>query len=92
MRASTGLRLGRIRRNAEIKSTHSVGLPRAGLTAFQVLNRLGLKAGKTVLVHGGSGGSGGEGSLGIQIAVALGARVTATASERNHKFLRSLGA
>ncbi|MDV2979778.1 UNVERIFIED_CONTAM: hypothetical protein Q9R71_21660 [Actinomycetes bacterium ARC8] len=57
-----------------------------------MLNRLGLKAGETVLIHGGSGGSGGGGSLGIQIAVALGARVTATASERNHKFLRSLGA
>ncbi|WP_353611745.1 zinc-binding dehydrogenase [Arthrobacter sp. OY3WO11] len=64
-------------------------VPLAGLTAYQVLNRLGLKAGETVLIHGGSGG---VGSLGIQIAMALGASVIATASEKNHEFLRSLGA
>ena len=69
--------------------SQSAGLPLAGLTAFQVLNRLGLMAGETVLIHGGSGG---VGSLGVQIAVALGARVIATASERNHEFLKSLGA
>lgn len=67
----------------------SAGLPLAGLTAYQVLNRLGLKAGEAVLIHGGSGG---VGSLGIQIAAALGAKVIATASEKNHDFLRSLGA
>lgn len=61
----------------------------AGLTAFQVLNRLGLTSGETVLIHGGSGG---VGSLGIQIAAARGAKVIATASEKNHDFLRSLGA
>lgn len=32
------------------------------------------------------------GSIGTQIAVALGARVIGTASERNHAFLRELGA
>ncbi|WP_223944567.1 NADP-dependent oxidoreductase [Arthrobacter sp. StoSoilB20] len=67
----------------------SAGLPLAGLTAYQVLNRLGLQSGETVLIHGGSGG---VGSLGIQIAVARGAKVIATASEKNHDFLRSLGA
>ncbi|WP_420180007.1 NADP-dependent oxidoreductase [Paenarthrobacter sp. TA1.8] len=67
----------------------SAGLPLAGLTAFQVLNRLGLTSGETVLIHGGSGG---VGSLGIQIAAARGAKVIATASEKNHDFLRSLGA
>ncbi|MDR6437881.1 NADPH:quinone reductase-like Zn-dependent oxidoreductase [Paenarthrobacter nicotinovorans] len=67
----------------------SAGLPLAGLTAYQVLNRLGLQSGETVLIHGGAGG---VGSLGIQIAVARGAKVIATASEKNHDFLRSLGA
>ncbi|CAM3312346.1 Zinc-type alcohol dehydrogenase-like protein [Arthrobacter ulcerisalmonis] len=67
----------------------SAGLPLAGLTAFQVLNRLGLKSGETVLIHGGSGG---VGTLGIQIAKAMGANVIATASEKNHGFLRDLGA
>ncbi|MBT2584949.1 NADP-dependent oxidoreductase [Arthrobacter sp. ISL-95] len=67
----------------------SAGLPLAGLTAFQVLNRLGLTSGETVLIHGGSGG---VGSLAIQIAVVRGAKVIATSSEKNHDFLRSLGA
>lgn len=77
------------RKPASLDWNESAGLPLAGLTAFQVLNRLGLKAGETVLIHGGAGG---VGSLGIQIAAALGARVIATASEKNHDFLRPLGA
>ena len=77
------------RKPASLGWNESAGLPLAGLTAYQVLNRLGLKAGETVLIHGGAGG---VGSLGIQIAAALGAKVIATASEKNHDFLRSLGA
>ena len=77
------------RKPASLDWNEAAGLPLAGLTAYQVLNRLGVKAGETVLIHGGSGG---VGSLGIQIAVALGAKVIATASEKNHEFLRSLGA
>lgn len=77
------------RKPASLGWSESAGLPLAGLTAFQVLRRLGLKAGETVLIHGGAGG---VGSLGIQIAAALGAKVIATASEKNHGFLRSLGA
>ncbi|MEI2277185.1 NADP-dependent oxidoreductase [Paenarthrobacter ilicis] len=67
----------------------SAGLPLTGLTAFQVLNRLDVKSGETLLIHGGSGG---VGSLAIQIASARGVKVIATASEKNHEFLRSLGA
>lgn len=67
----------------------AAGLPLAGLTAYQVLHRLGLDAGKTVLIHGGAGG---VGSFGVQVAVAAGARVIATASESNHEYLRDLGA
>ncbi|MDQ0120924.1 NADP-dependent oxidoreductase [Pseudarthrobacter sp902506025] len=77
------------RKPATLEWNESAGLPLAGLTAYQVLNRLGLASGETVLIHGGAGG---VGSLGIQIAVALGAHVIATASEKNHDFLRSLGA
>lgn len=77
------------RKPATLEWNESAGLPLAGLTAYQVLNRLGLASGETVLIHGGAGG---VGSLGIQIAVALGAHVIATASEKNHVFLRSLGA
>jgi NADPH:quinone reductase-like Zn-dependent oxidoreductase len=67
----------------------AAGLPLAGLTAYQCLDRIGITRGDTVLVHAAAGG---VGSLATQIAVTGGARVIGTASERNHGFLRSLGA
>ena len=67
----------------------AAGLPLAGLTALQTLDRLGLAAGETVLIHGAAGG---VGSLAVQIAHARGARVIGTASAANHEFLTSLGA
>lgn len=67
----------------------AAGLPLAGLTAYQVLTRLGLAEGKTVLVHAASGG---VGSMGVQIARAFGARVIGTASAKNHDYVRELGA
>lgn len=66
------------------------GLPLAGLAAYQgLVKALRLKAGETVLIHAAAGG---VGTLAVQIAKALGARVIGTASERNHAFLRELGA
>ena len=67
----------------------AAGLPLAGLTAYQLLTRLGTKSGETVLVHAAAGG---VGILAVQIARSLGARVIGTASEQNHDFLRGLGA
>jgi NADPH:quinone reductase-like Zn-dependent oxidoreductase len=58
-------------------------------TATRVLDRLGVGAGNTVLVHGAAGAVGG---VAVQFAAARGAVVLGTASERNHDFLRSLGA
>jgi len=77
------------RKPASLTWEQSAGLPLAGLTAFQVLNRLAVTSADTVLIHGGAGG---VGSLGIQIAVSRGARVIATASAANHDYLRGLGA
>ncbi|MFD8702718.1 NADP-dependent oxidoreductase [Kitasatospora sp. NPDC059648] len=78
------------RKPANLDFTQAAGLPLAGLTAYQALTRtLGLKPGETVLVHAAAGG---VGSLAVQIAVALGARVIGTAGERNHDYLRTLGA
>lgn len=65
------------------------GLPLAGLTALQTLDRLVVSSSDTVLVHGGAGG---VGALAVQIAKARGARVIATASHANHEFLSGLGA
>ncbi|MFI8086786.1 NADP-dependent oxidoreductase [Streptomyces sp. NPDC086080] len=67
----------------------AAGLPLVGLTAYQVLHRvLGVERGETVLVHAAAGG---VGSIAVQLAAHLGARVIGTASEHNHDFVRGLG-
>ncbi|MFD1830820.1 NADP-dependent oxidoreductase [Streptomyces desertarenae] len=77
------------RKPAALDWHQAAGLPLVGLTAYQSLERLGVGEGQTVLVHAAAGG---VGSLAVQIAAARGARVIGTASERNHDFLRTLGA
>lgn len=68
----------------------AAALPMAGLTALQALREKGeLAAGETVVVNGAAGG---VGHLAVQIAFAVGARVTGVASRRNLDFVRSLGA
>jgi NADPH:quinone reductase-like Zn-dependent oxidoreductase len=65
------------------------GLPLAGLTALRSLDRLQVGEGDTVVVYAAAGG---VGSIAVQIARYRGARVIGTASERNHEYVRSLGA
>ena len=65
------------------------GLMLAGTTAAHALHVVAVGAGDTVVVHGASGG---VGLLAVQLAVAAGARVIATASESRHPYLRELGA
>ncbi|WP_329398932.1 NADP-dependent oxidoreductase [Streptomyces lydicus] len=77
------------RKPAALDWQQAAGLPLAGLTAYQASRRVGAAAGETALVHAAAGG---VGSLAVQILVAQGVRVIGTASERNHDFLRSLGA
>ena len=68
----------------------AAAVPIVALTAWQALiDTAKLRAGQTVLIHGGSGG---VGSFAIQIAKAHGARVIATASTSNQSFLKELGA
>ena len=74
---------------ASMSWDEAAGLPLAGLTALRMLRRLDVGEGDTVLVHAAAGG---VGSLAVQIARSLGARVIGTASERNHDRLRELGA
>lgn len=61
----------------------------AGGTAYAVLNKLGLSAGQTLLVHAAAGG---VGTFAVQLAKARGLTVIGTASPRNHDYLRSIGA
>jgi NADPH:quinone reductase-like Zn-dependent oxidoreductase len=61
----------------------------AGVTAWSAVNALQVHAGETVVV---SGAAGGVGSIAVQLLLVRGAKVIAIASERNHEWLRSLGA
>jgi NADPH:quinone reductase-like Zn-dependent oxidoreductase len=61
----------------------------AGETAERGLRLLEVKAGDTLFVDGGAGG---VGSATVQMAMARGARVIASASQANHDYLRELGA
>ncbi|MEU9042829.1 MULTISPECIES: NADP-dependent oxidoreductase [unclassified Kitasatospora] len=60
-----------------------------GQTAHAALSLLGVGPGDTLLVHGATGG---VGTVAVQLAQAWGAAVVGTASERNHAYLRELGA
>jgi NADPH:quinone reductase-like Zn-dependent oxidoreductase len=78
------------RKPSRIDHPHAAAIPLAGQTAWQGLFRHGgLKAGQSVLIHGGSGG---VGHFAIQFAKAKGARVLTTVSTGNVEFARSLGA
>ena len=77
------------RKPSNLSWAEAATVPLTGLTALQTLDALDVADGDTVLIHNGAGG---VGTFGIQIARARGARVIATASERNHDFLRELGA
>jgi NADPH:quinone reductase-like Zn-dependent oxidoreductase len=76
-------------RPTSVSFEQAAALPLAGLTAWQSVDLAAVGKGDTVLVHAAAGG---VGSFAVQIAVHRGARVLGTASERNHDYLRSLGA
>jgi len=68
----------------------AAAVPVVALTAWQALiDTAKLRAGQTVLIHGGSGG---VGTFAIQIARARSAKVIATASTANQDLLKELGA
>jgi enoyl reductase len=64
-------------------------LSASGQTADTALDVLGIAVGDRLLVHAAAGG---VGSFAVQLAVARGAVVVGTASERNHAYLADLGA
>ena len=75
---------------ANLSMREAAALPLAFITAYAgIVDRARLQAGQTVLVQGGAGG---VGHVAVQLAVALGAQVFATASARDHDFVASLGA
>ncbi|AET94318.1 Alcohol dehydrogenase zinc-binding domain protein (plasmid) [Burkholderia sp. YI23] len=75
---------------ANLSMRSAAALPLAFITSYAgIVDRARLQAQRTVLVQGGAGG---VGHVSVQLARALGAHVFATASERDHDYIRSLGA
>jgi NADPH:quinone reductase-like Zn-dependent oxidoreductase len=73
---------------SSIDFEHAAAVPLAATTAWEALiEKAGLSAGQTVLIHGGSGG---VGTFAVQIAKARGAKVVATASTANQDLLEQL--
>jgi NADPH:quinone reductase-like Zn-dependent oxidoreductase len=67
----------------------AAAFPVVGNTVLKALIGAGLHAGETLFVAGGAGALG---SMLIQLAVASGYTVVASASKQNHEFMKSLGA
>ncbi len=74
---------------AALDWAQAAGLMLTGVTAWHCLAATGVGEGDTVLIHGGAGG---VGTMAVQLAVARGATVIATASPARHAFVRELGA
>ncbi len=73
-----------------LSHAEAVSVALTGLSALHSLEDAAkLKAGETILIHGGSGGIG---TFSVQYAKHVGARVYTTASARNHDYVRGLGA
>lgn len=78
------------RKPANISHLEAASLTLAGGTVWEAfVTRAQLAVGETILIHGGAGG---VGSLAIQVAKAMGARVITTARGVDHDFVRALGA
>lgn len=78
-----------VRKPEELSWIEAAAAGVGGETAFRVLSLLGVERGSILLIDGASGG---VGTFAVQLAVARGATVIATASEANHAYLQSLGA
>lgn len=73
-----------------LSALQASGVPAVALTAWQALHEHAhIMPGQRVLIHGAAGG---VGSMAVQMARIAGATVIATASARNHDYLRQLGA
>jgi NADPH:quinone reductase-like Zn-dependent oxidoreductase len=78
------------RKPAALSHVEAASLPLVLLTAAQFLTEAAtLNRGQSVLIHAGAGG---VGSVAIQLAKHLGLRVVSTASSRNIRFVKRLGA
>lgn len=78
------------RKPATLTMRQAAALPLVTITAWEgLVDRAGVHAGQTVLVHAGTGG---VGYAAVQIALAQGAKVFATVSIENRSIIDALGA
>jgi NADPH2:quinone reductase len=71
-----------------LDAVEAAAIPLAGSTARQLLDRLALGCGRSLLVHGAAGG---VGSLLVQLARQDGVRVAGSASRARRELLQELG-
>lgn len=78
------------RKPATLDFQAAASLPLVGVSAYQALvEHIRLKSGQTILIYGGAGGIG---SIAIQLAKHLGAKVITTVGTVDVAFAKSLGA
>ena len=78
------------RKPENLSHLEAASLTLVGGTVWEALvTRAQLAVGETILIQGGTGG---VGTIAIQVAKAIGARVITTARLADHEFVRSLGA
>lgn len=78
------------RKPSNLSHPEAASLTLVGGTVWEAfVTRAQLAVGETVLIHGGAGG---VGTIAIQLAKAMGARVITTARSTDHELVRSLGA
>jgi len=81
---------GLVAKPKNVTFEQAAAVPVAGLTALQGLRDKGrLQHGQSVLINGAAGG---VGTMAMQLARTMGARVTGVCSARNVDLIRSLGA
>ncbi len=81
---------GRVaKKPAHLSFEEAAALPFGAMTALDFFRRAALRAGEHVLVNGASGN---VGSIALQLAKHMGARVTAVCSGGNSAMVRALGA
>src|SRR4051812_28483333 len=80
--------VGRVPDDVEVHQAAAIGL--AGIAAHDALDALNVQAGETMFIAGATGG---VGSIALQLAVAAGATVIATARPgQEEEYVRGLGA
>lgn len=78
------------RKPTNLSMSEAAALPLVAITAYEGLQRAGIKSGQTVLVHGGSGG---VGHVAVQLAKHWGADVYSTGGgEKQLSLIEQLGA